>query len=45
MEEKKINSANQKKNFSYSINFGAVEIVDESVHDLLGGPGCWIEED
>lgn len=44
MEGKKNNLSADGKNFSFSITFGAVEIVDESVHDLLGGPGCTIEE-
>ena len=38
------NKKNKYNNMSYSLRFGAVEICDENVTDLFGGPGCKIEE-
>lgn len=45
LEGKRNNAKSEGRTYSYYITFGAVEIVDEAVHDLLGGPGCKIEED
>ena len=42
MDSKKQKFSDQK--MSFSLRFGAVEICDESVQDLFGGPGCKVEE-
>lgn len=43
LESKKISFNERGKQHSFSLKFGACEIADESVTDLLGGPGCRVE--
>lgn len=43
IESKKISFNERGKQLSFSLRFGACEIADESVTDLLGGPGCRVE--